>query len=50
MQSFLRKLLNNNIAEYFYLESEASEGLQENSCAFLRLSVPIKSDCIMIAV
>jgi hypothetical protein len=39
----LEQLLNNNNAEYFYLEPEAAVGLHEPSCAFLRLSIALRS-------
>jgi hypothetical protein len=41
LDSFLRKLLNNNNIEYFYLHEDAQIGLVR-SCAFLRLSIAIK--------
>jgi hypothetical protein len=41
---FMRRLFNNNEPEYFYLRKEPSKGIPEDSCAFLRLSVPIKAD------
>lgn len=42
LRDFVRKLLNNNHTEFFYLHSDPQVGL-ERSCAFLRLSVSIRS-------
>lgn len=44
LQQFLEKLLNNNHMEYFYLHEEPTVGLTERSCAFLRLSVALRSE------
>lgn len=41
---FLQRLLNNNEPGYFYLHHEPTHGLPDDYCAFLRLSVAIKSD------
>lgn len=43
MEMFVRRLLNNNEPEYFYLHEENSAGLS-SSCAFLRLAISIRSD------
>lgn len=43
VEQFLERLLNNNHTEYFYLHSEPSIGITENSCAFLRLSVALRT-------
>jgi len=40
---FMERVLNNNESEYFYLEPEATAGLVECSCAFLRLSIAIRA-------
>lgn len=40
---FLQRLHNYNEPEFFYLHSEANLGFPEPHCAFLRLSVSIKS-------
>lgn len=44
LKDFLCKLYNNNYSEYFYLESFPSQTIHENSCAFLRLSISLKSE------
>lgn len=44
LSSFLKKLLNNNHPEYFYLDEEPGIGLTDRSCAFLRLSVSLRSE------
>jgi len=41
---FLNRLLNNNSPDYFYLHEELSFGIDGRSCAFLALSVAIKSE------
>lgn len=43
ISNFLRKLLNNNETEYFYLHDDKSLSFSEPCCAFLRLSISIKS-------
>ena len=43
LADFTRRLLNNNVPQYFYLESDGTE-LGQDCCAFLRLSIAIKSD------
>ncbi len=43
LSEFLRRLLNNNEPSFFYLESDDTE-LGQDCCAFLRLSIPIKTD------
>jgi hypothetical protein len=43
LADFARRLLNNNVPQYFYLESDGTE-LGQDCCAFLRLSIAIKSD------
>jgi hypothetical protein len=40
---FMRKLLNNNHGEYFYLEAEPGLGFSDACCAFLRLSVALRA-------
>jgi hypothetical protein len=43
LAEFTRRLINNNVPQYFYLESDGTE-LGQDCCAFLRLSIAIKSD------
>lgn len=43
LEQFLERLFNNNEPEYFYLHEEPTFNLQERSCAFLRLSVAIRT-------
>lgn len=43
LTDFARRLLNNNVAQYFYLEGGGTP-LGQDCCAFLRLSIPIKTD------
>jgi hypothetical protein len=43
-QQFVERLLNNNEPAHFFLEREASAGLGEDYCAFLHLSVAVKSE------
>lgn len=43
LSEFARRLLNNNVAQYFYLEGGGTP-LGQDCCAFLRLSIPIKTD------
>jgi len=43
MYQFLEKLLNNNHTEFFYLQEDNDNGLPESCCAFLRLSIAIRS-------
>lgn len=42
-KDFLRKLVNNNHSDYFFLKSSVANGLNHDSCAFLHLSIAIKS-------
>ncbi len=44
MSDFLGRLLNNNIAEYFYLHNDLQLGLQDNCVATLRVSIALKAD------
>jgi hypothetical protein len=44
VRDFVAKLLNNNAAEYFYLHSEPSAGFNQPHCAFLTLSIALKSE------
>lgn len=44
VRDFLRKLLNNNLPEYFYLAEDAEVGIDEPHVAFLTLSIAIKSE------
>jgi hypothetical protein len=43
IERFVQHLLNNNQSPYFYLHEDVAAGLAEPECAFLRLSIPIKS-------
>jgi len=43
LADFARRVINNNVPQYFFLESEGTE-LGQDCCAFLRLSIAIKSD------
>lgn len=42
-ESFLNRLLNNNHPDYFFLKSCPEVGLVKDSCAFLHLSIALKS-------
>ncbi len=44
LKRFLERLENNNHPEYFFLHSEPRHELFDESCAFLRLTVPFKSE------
>ncbi|MBT3046183.1 MAG: hypothetical protein KUF80_00290 [Candidatus Thiodiazotropha sp. (ex Codakia orbicularis)] len=44
VESFIKKILNNNETNYFFLNKEPEIGLHDNLCTFLRLSVSLKSD------
>lgn len=44
LNNFVERLLNNNEDDFFYLEAEPDSGLLDNSCAFLHLSIALKSD------
>lgn len=41
---FLERLLNNNEDRYFFLYREPLKGLDEDYCAFLQLSIPLKAE------
>ncbi|WP_243294345.1 hypothetical protein [Geothrix mesophila] len=43
IRNFIERILNNNEPEYFYLHEEPAAGLSEPHCAFLALSIPVKS-------
>jgi hypothetical protein len=43
LMQFLERLLNNNEPEYFYLHEDAALGFPESSCAFLRLSIGLRT-------
>lgn len=43
LRQFLERLTNNNNHEYFYLHADQTAGLKDNSCAFLRLHVALRS-------
>ncbi len=44
IRNFLERLLNNNEGNYFYLKAEPSRDFPEDCCAFLALSIAIKSN------
>lgn len=44
LKSFVIKLFNNNEHEYFFLKAAPEQGLGDDSCAFLRLSVALRAD------
>jgi hypothetical protein len=44
VRGFVEKLLNNNQAEYFYLEPDATLGFANPMVAFLKLSVPLRAE------
>lgn len=43
MRQFIERLLNNNEDAYFYLHREPSRGFSEDQCAFLHLSIALKT-------
>lgn len=43
IRKYLERLLNNNEIEYFYLHKEPSMAFPEDCCAYLRLTISIKS-------
>jgi len=43
LEQFVERLLNNNIHEYFYINREPNSELNADYCAFLRLTVALKS-------
>jgi len=42
VREFLRRLVNNNDPNYFFLRADASQGLGANYCACLRVTVPLR--------
>ncbi len=44
LASVLSSLLNNNSKEYFFLKSSPENGLYDDSCTFLHLSIAIKAE------
>ena len=44
MLQFYERLLNNNEPEYFYLRQQLDQGLSEDCCAFLKLSIAAKTE------
>ncbi len=44
MAQYMERLLNNNHPSYFYLHEEPSVGFDSPQCAFLQLSVALKSE------
>lgn len=44
IKDFIARVLNNNEPEFFYLREEPSCGLTQPHCAFLALSIPVKSE------
>ncbi len=43
IEEFVKRILNNNNGEYFYLHEDDQLGLSEPYCAFLRLSIALRS-------
>ena len=43
VEQFVQRLLNNNEPDYFYLHRSPGDGLAEDTCVFLRLSVALKA-------
>lgn len=43
LRDFLARLFNNNDPRYFYLEGEPEYNLTDNLCAFLKLSISVKT-------
>jgi hypothetical protein len=43
VEQFVQRLLNNNESSYFYLHQEIEAGLDTPHCAFLRLSIAVRS-------
>jgi len=43
LSHFVEQVLNNNASDFFYLHPQPELGFSEPSCAFLRLSVSLKS-------
>lgn len=43
IEDFLRKLIDNNHPDYFFLQKDDETGFQQNSCVFLRLSISIRA-------
>lgn len=43
LSDFLRKLLNNNLPEYFYLHQDPQLNFPVASCAFLQLSISVRA-------
>lgn len=44
LEQFVERLLNNNEDDYFFLYRSPESGLTEDACAFLKLSIALKSD------
>jgi hypothetical protein len=44
LDSFLSRIFNNNEKDYFFLPESKTQGFADHCCAFLRLSIPVKSD------
>ena len=44
MVQFAERLLNNNQEDYFFLQRESGSGLEEDHCAFLQLSIALKTE------
>ena len=44
MVQLVERLLNNNQEEYFFLQSEPGSGFEEDHCAFLQLSIALKTE------
>ncbi|ESZ24249.1 hypothetical protein X734_23350 [Mesorhizobium sp. L2C084A000] len=44
VRMFLKSLLNNNNHEYFYVHEQVNKGIGDRMCAFLRLSISLKTE------
>ncbi len=44
LEQFIVRLFNNNEAEYFFLSKDPNTDFSEDHCAFLRLSIALKSE------
>lgn len=44
LSQFIERLLNNNEPQYFYLPRESTLGFEQDMCAVLQLSIPLKAN------
>jgi hypothetical protein len=44
LRMFLERLLDNNEPDYFYLHSDATVGIFQHCCVFLRLAIPLAAE------